>query len=58
MDARSPVGEAFGEARLLATLSRLRESPPDDIVAAVMDEVHAFAGAGGDDRTLLVLRLW
>ena len=57
VDARSPVGEAFGEHRLLATLARLRESAPDDIVAAVMDEVHAFAGAGGDDRTLLVLRL-
>lgn len=57
VDARSPVGEAFGEHRLLATLSRLRESSPDDIVAAVMDEVHDFAGAGGDDRTLLVLRM-
>lgn len=57
VDARSATGEAFGEPRLLATLSRLRESAPDDIVAAVMDEVNAFAGPGGDDRTLLVLRL-
>ncbi len=57
VDARSSSGEAFGEERLLATLSRLRESAPDAIVAAVMDEVNAFAGAGGDDRTLLVLRM-
>jgi sigma-B regulation protein RsbU (phosphoserine phosphatase) len=57
VDARSAVGEAFGEQRLLASLSRLRESSPDEIVAAVMDEVQVFAGAGGDDRTLLVLRM-
>lgn len=57
VDARSSNGEAFGEERLLATLSRLRESAPEMIVSAVMNEVDAFAGAGGDDRTLLVLRM-
>lgn len=56
VDAAAAGGERYGEARLLARLTSLRDRPPEDIVAAIMDEVAQFSPAPEDDRTLLVLR--
>jgi sigma-B regulation protein RsbU (phosphoserine phosphatase) len=57
VDARAAKGEAYGEERLLASLLARRNDVPDAIVAGTMADVDAFAAPGGDDRTLLVLRL-
>jgi len=57
VEARSRSGEPFGEARLRAAIESRRNAEPEEIVDGVMAEVEAFAGAGGDDRTLLALRL-
>lgn len=56
-EARSASGESFGEARVCAAIRSARRGTPEEIVAAVMAEVDAFAAAPGDDRTLLILRL-
>jgi len=58
VDARNPEGEAYGEARMLETLVRLRDEPVECIVDAVLTEADAWAVRPVvDDRTLLVLRL-
>ncbi|HEX6644792.1 MAG TPA: GAF domain-containing SpoIIE family protein phosphatase [Gemmatimonadales bacterium] len=57
VDARASKGEAFGEERLLASLLARRHEAPEAIVAGTMADVDAFAAPGGDDRTLLALRL-
>jgi sigma-B regulation protein RsbU (phosphoserine phosphatase) len=57
VEARSGIGEPFGEARLLAALEARRDLSPDEIVNGVMADVDGFAAGGGDDRTLLVLQL-
>jgi len=58
VDARNSDGEAYGEARLLETLMRLRDEPVERIVEAVLVEADAWTVQPvADDRTLLVLRL-
>ena len=56
-EARSADGVPFGEERVVAALQRVAGRDPEEIVAAVMGEVDAYAPRRGDDRTLLVLRL-
>ena len=51
-------GEEFGEARLAAALLRVRARPVDEIPAALLSEVSAFAAEEEkDDRAILVARL-
>lgn len=57
LDARDPEGEAFGEARLLRGVAERRHLPPEEIVAAVIADVSAFAPHPADDITLLILRI-
>ncbi len=57
IDATNANGERFGEARLLAALTRRRDLDPERIVSEVLGEADAFAPNPTDDRTLLVLRL-
>ena len=56
VDARDDRGTAYGEARLLESLVRLRESPVEEIVCNVLADADAWAAHPADDRTLLVLR--
>jgi sigma-B regulation protein RsbU (phosphoserine phosphatase) len=57
VDARDERGTAYGEARLLDALVRLRESPVEGIVSEVLADADAWASHPADDRTMLVLRL-
>ncbi|HEX5817779.1 MAG TPA: SpoIIE family protein phosphatase [Gemmatimonadales bacterium] len=57
VDARDDHGVAYGEARLLETLMRLRASPVERIVSEVLADADAWAAHPADDRTMLVLRL-
>ena len=56
VDAADAAGLRLGEPHLLARLTALRGSAPEEIVATVMAEVDHFSAAPSDDRTLLVLR--
>ena len=56
VDARDDGGTAYGEARLLESLVRQRESPVEEIVCNVLADADAWAAHPADDRTLLVLR--
>lgn len=56
VDAANAQGERFGEARLLHLLTRLRDRPVREIVAAAFEAQESWAGPPVDDRTLLVLR--
>lgn len=57
VDATSPEGEPYGEARVLAQLTALRAEAPDEVLRRVMADVDAFARRPADDRTLVILRL-
>lgn len=57
VEARTPSGEVFGEARLLELLVDLRAATPDEIVARVFEAHDGFTPNPGDDRTLLVMRI-
>lgn len=57
VEARSPVGEMFGEARLLELLVEHRGLPTDEIVAKVFEAHDEFSPNPADDRTLLVMRI-
>lgn len=57
LDARSPDGESFGEARLLDGVASRRHLAPEAIVSALIAEVRAFAPHPADDITLLILRI-
>ena len=49
--------EEFGEERLIDTLQRCRDRSPNDLVAAVLDEVRQFNPyEQRDDVTLIVAR--
>jgi sigma-B regulation protein RsbU (phosphoserine phosphatase) len=49
--------EEFGEERLIDTLQRCRDRSPNDLVAAVFDEVSQFSPhEQRDDVTLIVAR--
>jgi serine phosphatase RsbU (regulator of sigma subunit)/catechol 2,3-dioxygenase-like lactoylglutathione lyase family enzyme len=51
------AGEEFGEHRLLDALRRRCESPPEEIVASIVDEVRTFSPHEQyDDITLIVAR--
>ncbi len=56
VEAANALGERFGEGRLLEVLTRLRDRPVDEVVAAAFAAQEAWAGPPVDDRTLLVLR--
>jgi phosphoserine phosphatase RsbU/P len=57
VDARNEAGEAFGEQRLLESISAHRKEPVEAIVRAALDEAEAFGVKPIDDRTLLVMRI-
>ena len=57
VESRSPVGEMFGEARLLELLVEHRALTPDEIVAKVFEAHDEFSPKPSDDRTLLVMRI-
>jgi serine phosphatase RsbU (regulator of sigma subunit) len=51
------AGEEFGEQRLIETLQRHRELPPQDAIASIVDEVQRFSPHEQyDDITLIVAR--
>ena len=51
-------GEEFGSSRLVEILTRQRETPLADLLAAVIDAVDAWSGGGSphDDITLVLAR--
>ena len=56
IEAPSLEGEEFGEARLLEVLARNRETPLDDLLRVVLEEVSNWtAGAPPHDDVTLVL---
>jgi phosphoserine phosphatase RsbU/P len=57
-EARSAQDDEFGEARLLETLRRHRHAEAPALVAAILQAVREFSGAGeqGDDITLVAAR--
>jgi sigma-B regulation protein RsbU (phosphoserine phosphatase) len=57
-EARSALGDEFGEDRLVATVASLRHAPLGEIPTAVLDAVRRFeSGNAHDDRTIVVARL-
>lgn len=58
VEAASPKGEEYGEARLRAMLTARRDAGPEEIRDAILTSVGAFLAAGTprDDLTLLVAR--
>lgn len=55
-EAVSPEGEAYGEGRLYASLLAHFESPPQQFVDAIAEDVSRFShGPVGDDITILCL---
>lgn len=57
VDQVNAEGERFGEARMVARLEAERDRAPTDLVQLLLNEVAAFGGRPGDDRTLLILRM-
>ncbi len=56
-EAFNHCDEEFGEERLIDTLKRCRDQSPNDVVAAVFDEVRQFSPhEQRDDVTLIVAR--
>ncbi len=57
-ETRDLLDEEYGEARLLDVLRRNRYQPADEVIAAVLTNLHSFHAAESlqDDRTLLVLK--
>jgi sigma-B regulation protein RsbU (phosphoserine phosphatase) len=58
IDARSPTGERFGEAKVLEVVGAHRSQHPDEILRSVFDTLdeHTAGAPSDDDLTLLVLR--
>jgi len=58
VEAASPTGEEYGEARLRALLEARRDAGPEEIKDAILTSVGAFLAAATprDDLTLLVAR--
>ena len=55
-EARSPLGEEFGTARLLEVVTRMRGRSPEEVVAACRAELEGFgAGRFQDDVTLVAI---
>ncbi len=57
VDARNGAGEAYGEQRLLDSLTAHRSESVESIVNAALAEAESFGGDPIDDRTLLVMRI-
>jgi sigma-B regulation protein RsbU (phosphoserine phosphatase) len=57
VDARNAAGEAYGEQRLLDSLTAHRTEPVESIVNAALAEAESFGGEPIDDRTLLIMRI-
>jgi sigma-B regulation protein RsbU (phosphoserine phosphatase) len=57
-EARNEAGELFSEDRLRAALWRAGDAGPEELVRAVLEDVHHFSGgaAQSDDITTLALR--
>ncbi len=57
-DARAESGERFGDERLIATLERLRDGPPDEVVGGLVAAIRAFQGSmpAADDVTIVAIR--
>ena len=56
IEARSPLGEEFGPARLLEVVTRMRGHSPEEVVAACRAELEGFgAGRFQDDVTLVAI---
>jgi sigma-B regulation protein RsbU (phosphoserine phosphatase) len=57
-EAFSENDEIFGEERLLASASRYRSCPPQEIVDRLIAEIRAFSKTApqSDDITLVVIR--
>jgi serine phosphatase RsbU (regulator of sigma subunit) len=50
-------GEDFGEQRLIQSLRRFREHPPDGLLASILNEVRQFSGSEQqDDITVIVAK--
>ena len=56
-DQCDEAGQRFGEERVIAMLEAGRATGPEVLVQQVCEEVAAFGGTPGDDRTLLLLRM-
>jgi len=57
VDARNDAGEAYGEQRLLDSLTAHRTESVESIVSAALAEAESFGGDPIDDRTLLIMRI-
>lgn len=56
-EAFSDSGEEFGEARVVASVRRYRELPPEGIIAGVLADVRAFSPhEQHDDMTIVVAK--
>ena len=57
-EALDVAGEEYMDDRLLASIERHRLQEPDALVASLLADVHAFAGAAtpNDDLTLVMVR--
>lgn len=58
-EAMDPVGEQFGDARLLQAIGRGRSEPLQDDVSALLGEVERWRGAASaqDDITILAVEV-
>jgi len=58
VETPNPRGEEFGDARLIGVLNRHRDTPLDDLLSAVVDEVARWSEGGTphDDLTLVLAR--
>jgi phosphoserine phosphatase RsbU/P len=57
VEARNEAGEAYGEQRLLDSISAHRAEPAEAIVTAALEAADAFGVQPIDDRTLLIMRI-
>jgi sigma-B regulation protein RsbU (phosphoserine phosphatase) len=57
VDARNEAGEAYGEQRLLDSITAHRTEPAESIVRAAIEQADAFGIQPIDDRTLLIMRI-
>ncbi|MGH7682475.1 MAG: SpoIIE family protein phosphatase, partial [Candidatus Eiseniibacteriota bacterium] len=57
-EARDSADEEFGEARLMEFLSQSSAMRPEEMVDALIQQVHDFSSRGkpSDDVTVVVMR--
>ena len=58
-EAMNPQGDCFGDQRLVDLAERHADLSPDNLCAAILSDVHAFAGNAGqhDDMTMVLLKI-